>query len=337
MKEGNITKDFKKVSVAVITYNQEKTIAQTLDSILAQKGDFELELVIGEDCSKDRTLVICESYAQKYPASVKLLSGPENLGIMGNYARTISACTGDFIAIIAGDDYYCNELALHKQLDFFMANPDYGVISSNGYRHFVKRKKFVEGIAPLNPIQDGNIKEFYFSKNYRGGVYATPVGMIMRKEMLQHIDFAEILKRRLPVEDYPIQAILSQYTRFAKLAEPFVVYRVYSESATFLSIDNPKYLEYHKGLANTRRYLNELFPQDACISEEWLQDYVFYKEFLLYLHKLQYKKAIKLINDTCASCQSVPKAKKRTKAYIHFLLFHIYKEYCYLKDRKKRT
>ena len=51
-----------KISVAVITYNQQNTIRQTLDSIIAQKGDFDLEIVIGEDCSTDATHAICEEY-----------------------------------------------------------------------------------------------------------------------------------------------------------------------------------------------------------------------------------------------------------------------------------
>lgn len=51
------------VSVVVTTYNQERTIAQTLDSILAQQCDFAFELVLGEDCSTDSTRSICERYA----------------------------------------------------------------------------------------------------------------------------------------------------------------------------------------------------------------------------------------------------------------------------------
>ena len=38
-------------SVAVITYNQEKYISQTLDSILCQEHNYKYEIVIGEDCS----------------------------------------------------------------------------------------------------------------------------------------------------------------------------------------------------------------------------------------------------------------------------------------------
>ena len=42
-------------SVAVITYNQEKYIAQTLDSIINQRHNYSYEIVVGDDCSSDGT------------------------------------------------------------------------------------------------------------------------------------------------------------------------------------------------------------------------------------------------------------------------------------------
>ncbi len=43
------------ISVIVVTYNQEHTIARTLDSILAQRTAAAYEIVIGDDCSTDGT------------------------------------------------------------------------------------------------------------------------------------------------------------------------------------------------------------------------------------------------------------------------------------------
>ena len=104
-----------KISVAVITYNQQNTIGQTLDSILCQKGDFDLEVVVGEDCSKDDTYAICGDYAERNPNKIRLLPNTHNLGIMTNFARVMKACTGDYIGICAGDDYWCDAYKLQKQ------------------------------------------------------------------------------------------------------------------------------------------------------------------------------------------------------------------------------
>ncbi len=327
-----------KISVGVITYNQESTIRQTLDSILAQKGDFDLELVIGEDCSPDNTFTICLKYAEKYPNVVRLLPNTYNLGIMANFARVMKACTGDYVGICAGDDYWCDEYKLQKQLDYFHAHSDVGVVSTSGYRHFVLRDEMVPGIAPLHPIKDGNVKQYYFSHDYKGGVYAMPLSLLIKREVLQHVDFEEFVRRDFPVEDFPMQAILSQYCKWGHIPDMTVVYRVYKESATFISYEHPKYLSYHKGLANIRRYLNEHFPDDVCFTEEQLQEYEFYKEFLLYLHNLDYKKAKQLIvNAAIDDSPKVKQAKRFTKTWLHFIVAHIIKGRNYRKDLKKRT
>lgn len=329
-----------KISVGVITYKQETTIRQTLDSILAQKGDFDLELVVGEDCSPDGTYEICADYAQRYPDVVKLLPNTKNLGIMANFARVMRACTGDYIGICAGDDYWCDEKKLEKQLEYFKKHKDVGVVSTSGYCHYVLRDEMVPGVAPLQPIEDGDIKKFYFSKDYRGGVYAMPLTLLIKREMFQYIDFDEFVRRGFSVEDYPMQAILAQHCKWGHINDLCVVYRVYKESATFISFDHPKYLQYYKGLANIRRYLNELFPDDVCFDEEWLQEYEFYKEFLLYLHNMNYKEAKKLIAKVSVRnpySAKLKQAKRFSKSRIHFLMAHIIKEHKYKQELKRRT
>jgi hypothetical protein len=131
-----------------------------------------------------------------------------------------------------------------------------------------------------------------------------------------------------------MQAIWSQYTKFACLPDLLVTYRIYSESATFVSLDHPKYLEYHKGLMDTRRYLNELFPNDTCFTETWMQDYEFYKEFLFYLHRKQYNNAKQLLNKYkhIAGQPHYTQAKRFTRSWVHFIGFHYYKEYAYKKQ-----
>lgn len=329
-----------KISVGVITYKQQETIAQTLDSILCQKGDFDLELVIGEDCSPDNTYAICADYAERYPDVVKLLPNTKNLGIMANFARVMRACTGDYIGICAGDDYWCDERKLQKQLDYFKAHEDVGVVSTSGYKLLVQKNELIpNAIAPIQPIEDGDIKKFYFSKDYRGGVYAMPLSLLIRRNLMQYIDFDEFVKRGFPVEDYPMQAILAQHTKWGHINDLCVVYRVYKESATFVSLDHPKYMQYHRGLADIRRYLNELFPQDVCFTEEELQEQVFYREFLLYLHKLDYRKAKQLIANVAAIADmpKVKQAKRFAKTWLHFIATHYIKEHNYRKDITKRT
>lgn len=113
-----------KLSVFVVTYNQEKYIRQCLDSILMQKVDFDYEVVIGEDHGTDGTRAICEEYAAKYP-QIRLLPLTENLGVAGNWRRVLLECKGEYIAMCEGDDYWLDDNKLQKQVDFLDRNPKY--------------------------------------------------------------------------------------------------------------------------------------------------------------------------------------------------------------------
>jgi len=56
-----------KVSVIVLTYNHEKFIRKTLDSILSQQVNFKFEVIVGDDASPDSTADIIREYHAKIP------------------------------------------------------------------------------------------------------------------------------------------------------------------------------------------------------------------------------------------------------------------------------
>lgn len=326
-----------KISVVVFTYNQQDTIAQTLDSVIGQHGDFELEVVVGEDCSADNTWDICNDYQRRYPDVVRLLPNEKNLGIMANFARTVKASTGDYLAILAGDDYWCDDRKLQKQLHFMQEHPEYGVVCTNGYRLMVQSGKLIEGIAPFEPVPDGDVSRYYYDRY--GGVYAMPLSLLIRMDLMQFVDLEEYIRLGFPVEDYPMQSVLAHHTRFGYLPDKTVVYRVHQESATFVSYDHPRYMDYHQGLASIRRYLHALFPDDVPFTEEWATDYVFYKEFLLHLHRYDYGKAKELVNKAPATIRSSShfrQAQRATRTRLLFWLFRYHKEIKTNKNIKKR-
>ena len=111
-----------KVSVLMITYNHEKFIGEALDSVLMQCMDFDYEIVVGEDCSTDRTREIIAEYEKKHPQKIRLLPSSQNLGMLRNYVRTFKACKGEYIAVLDGDDYWNSPYKLKKQVDFLDAH-----------------------------------------------------------------------------------------------------------------------------------------------------------------------------------------------------------------------
>lgn len=130
------------VSIFMLTYNQEKFIGKTIESILDQETDFNYQLVIGEDCSTDNTRSICEKYVQENPEKIKLLPSVRNLGLIQNFIRTLKECDGKYIAICDGDDYWIDPFKLKIQVDFLENNKEYSIVFSgvrflypNGHCH----------------------------------------------------------------------------------------------------------------------------------------------------------------------------------------------------------
>ncbi len=113
------------VSVCCLTYNHEKYIAQAVEGFLMQKTDFAIEIIIGEDCSGDRTRDILEDYVSRYPNRIMLITSPYNVGASNNGVRVFKAARGKYIAVCDGDDYWTDPLKLQKQVDFLEKNENF--------------------------------------------------------------------------------------------------------------------------------------------------------------------------------------------------------------------
>jgi glycosyltransferase involved in cell wall biosynthesis len=120
-----------KVSVLMITYNHEPFIAQAIESALMQETTFNFEIVIGEDCSTDETRKIVRDFQRKYPEKIRLLLPERNLGMHCNYFQTLRACSGQYIAVLDGDDFWTSPHKLQRQADFLDSHPDYTVCFHN--------------------------------------------------------------------------------------------------------------------------------------------------------------------------------------------------------------
>lgn len=120
-----------KVSVSMITYNQEKYIGKAIDSALAQEADFDIEIVIGEDGSTDRTRTICRSYRDRYPDKIHLIERTQNIGAVANYLETYKDCKGEYVAFLEGDDFWTDPQKLRKQVTFLDNNRDYAICFHN--------------------------------------------------------------------------------------------------------------------------------------------------------------------------------------------------------------
>lgn len=119
-----------KVSICVVTYNQEKYLAECLEKLVHQQTNFSFEIIIGEDCSTDNTRAIVQEYYEKYPDLIIPILYEENVGAIENIRQVYAKAKGKYIAHIDGDDIAL-EGKLQKQFDALEANPDCNICSHN--------------------------------------------------------------------------------------------------------------------------------------------------------------------------------------------------------------
>ena len=115
-------KDNKKeplVSVIIPAYNAEKIVGYTLDTVINQTYK-NLEIIIVNDCSKDKTLDVLNEYAKK-DKRIKVMSNEKNSGVAETRNNALKVATGEYIAFVDADDLW-NLEKIEKQLNFMLEN-----------------------------------------------------------------------------------------------------------------------------------------------------------------------------------------------------------------------
>lgn len=206
----------------MITYNHEKYIIQAIDSILMQETEYDYELIIANDCSPDNTDSIVENYLKHHPKShiVKYFRHKENIGISNNANFALKQCTGQFIAICEGDDYWTDTHKLQKQADYMLANPNLSftfhgskTIDENGaLRNYYKHPRFKDKeIVPINAFLEK-----------AGASYATASNMLKREVITDFPDWY----LEAHIGDYPVMFLALEEGDIGYLEDIMCVYRI---------------------------------------------------------------------------------------------------------------
>ncbi|EHK9125924.1 TPA: glycosyltransferase [Vibrio alginolyticus] len=115
------------ISILCISYNHERFISDTLNSILSQETKYRFEVIIHDDLSQDNTRSILKEYEKNYPEIINLILPDENQYSKG--VKPFDICKkkakGRYIAICEGDDFWCDVEKLEKQVTFLEENSEY--------------------------------------------------------------------------------------------------------------------------------------------------------------------------------------------------------------------
>jgi len=143
------------VSVILPTYNREKYIKRAIESVLNQTYK-NIELIIINDCSRDKTAEITSNYIRNGSPIVNLFN-EENLGLVRSLNKGIKNATGKYIARIDDDDYWCDKNKLAKQVEFLEKNLDYVLVGGGIIRVDESDKEIVRHMLPENDSDIRNL------------------------------------------------------------------------------------------------------------------------------------------------------------------------------------
>ena len=143
------------LTVMLQAHNFEKYIAQCLDSILAQKVNFDYEILACDDCASDRSLEILREYEKKFPQIVKVVTNDTNLGCAKTAYKLHSISQGKYLTMIDGDDYLTDENRFQEQVNFLEERSDYAAVAGNTVL------KYEDGNRPDELIVNSQVPETY--------------------------------------------------------------------------------------------------------------------------------------------------------------------------------
>lgn len=119
------------VSIICLTYNQKHFLRDCLDGFVSQKTNFRFEAIVHDDASTDGSQDLIREYEEKYPDIIKPIYEKENQYSKhdGSLDRIVNdRCTGKYIALCEGDDFWTDPYKLQKQVDFLESHPDYTMV-----------------------------------------------------------------------------------------------------------------------------------------------------------------------------------------------------------------
>jgi glycosyltransferase involved in cell wall biosynthesis len=213
-----------KISIVVTSYNQEKYIEQCLEGVLAQKGDFEMEIILGDDCSTDGTGLILGSYQKKHPHLIQNLHNEKNLGATRNLKRCLDACTGKYIAICEGDDYWTSDEKIQRQIQLLETHPEYSMCFSALTLYYQQEGKYTshndQSKFPRDELTIEDLIKVNYIGNFSCCMYRASVVRNLPDSLFQML-----------VADWLFNMACSEMGKIGFIREPLSVYRIHAKGA----------------------------------------------------------------------------------------------------------
>ncbi len=214
----------KYISFAIPSYNSESYMEHAIQSILPAGED--VEILVVNDGSKDRTREIGELYASKYPSIVKVIN-KENGGHGDAVNYGLMHATGKYFKVVDSDDKVDGE-SLEKIMDVLKKFERDGrevdmVLSNYVYDKVGKKHKKVMNYRSV--IRPNRILDWDKANQLRLGQYILMHSVIYRTEMLKGCKM-ELPKHTFYVDNIYVYYPLPHVKKFCYVDTDFYLYYI---------------------------------------------------------------------------------------------------------------
>lgn len=195
------------ISVVIPSYNRADTVGMTIDSIIAQNVDADLEIIIGDDCSTDDARFVLLQYKERYPHIIRLFFQEKNIGLGANWATCVKECHGKYICNCDNDDYWHNPNKLQLQLDYMESHSNTNICITNHRTHNRKTGEIKECEAFIDrsiPLQQA----FFQGR----ASFCNATIMYRADFLMEHLPLNDFIKYQFYLQDWTAWMILSRYT-----------------------------------------------------------------------------------------------------------------------------
>lgn len=281
------------VSICIITYNHVKFIEKSIKSVLSQKTNFDWELIIADDFSKDGTREILFKYKKLHPNKINLIIRDKNIGPNKNFEELILSAKNDYIAYLEGDDYWHDKSKIENQVSYMQKNPECAMSFTSAVVNNLKtNNKNYRNRYDIN-------KKFTFKKVlFLGGGFYPSSSMVYKTKLMQNnIKFISSHS----TGDYSLAIIASYFGTINYLNFCSTTYNVHNKSMTNSDYDKTYILKkyYNDMILNIKFahncYLKFKLTNSMKKKLEFREKYLFVRRIYLKIGFIESLKRINLI------------------------------------------
>lgn len=261
------------ISIITPSYNQGQFIAETIESVISQKGDFYIDYIIMDGGSTDNTVKILEKYENifkngKYPIQCQGIEfrwfSEKDKGHADAINKGFKLAKGDIVAFLNSDDLYEKD-CFSEIINYFKKDNSLGILYGQAF--YIDEHSELSGFYGTKDVNKYSLFE---------RCHICQPALFMRKEVLHKVgEFNTNIGNSIDYE-YWLRAFFVKKIKFLMIRKVLACSRMYNKNKT---------------MANRQEILLEYFVlmkryNNSCYHSRWIKTFVAEKSFVLKIFKV---------------------------------------------------